>query len=181
MKETNLPFQLCSMLSVNLIPQCKLFISPIQATPWSKIKYNQEPNLTQKTLEEPRSQVPWTRRASEKLVRHIYWKAVSDLCIQGKNRMHQDNGLEEQAQPTAGAEFSRKRNWTVKRNQESRFWKDSPHPENLRAEHAPVHCSSCLKKPRLKLERGKKSLREKPTQLWDLFSRKWSMTLSRDF
>jgi len=40
---------------------------------------------------------------------------------------------------------------------------DYHHPESLR--HAPVHCSSCLKKPRLTLERGKKSSRENPIQL----------------
>jgi len=33
MKKTNLTFHLCSMLSVNLIPQWKLFTSQIQATP----------------------------------------------------------------------------------------------------------------------------------------------------
>jgi hypothetical protein len=45
MKKTNLPFQLFSTLSVNLIPECKLFISPIQATSWSKIKYKKESKL----------------------------------------------------------------------------------------------------------------------------------------
>jgi len=52
MKKTNLPFQLLHILSVNLIPQWKIFISPIQATPRSNIKYNKRANIKQKTLEE---------------------------------------------------------------------------------------------------------------------------------
>jgi hypothetical protein len=53
---------------------------------------------------------------------------------------------------------------------------------SLRAsEHALLQCSSSLKKPRLTLERRRKSLGEKPIQLWQLLSRKWSMTLYTDF
>jgi hypothetical protein len=38
MKKTNLTLQLCSMLSIHVIPQWKLFTSLIRATPCSKIK-----------------------------------------------------------------------------------------------------------------------------------------------
>jgi len=129
MKKTNLPFQLCSTLSVNLILQWMLFISMIRGTPWKRSNPRKRANFTQKTLEELRSVVPWTRRTSEKLLRHTSWMATSDLWIQGKNTIHQDVGVEEQAQPSVEKDFSRKQNvahlsptWTVRRNHDSPFW-----------------------------------------------------------
>ena len=82
--------------------------------------------MTQKTVEDLRSQVSWTRSTSEELMRQMFREVVADLCTQGKNTINQDDGLEEQAQPTVETELSRKRNiaylstmCTVKRNHDS--------------------------------------------------------------
>ena len=87
MKKANLPFHQCSILSVNLIPTWKLLTSTTQDTVWSK-ENSEDSEVTQSSSQ--------TRSTWEIFFTQVSWNTVSDLYIQGKEWINQEDGLDEE-------------------------------------------------------------------------------------
>jgi len=141
MKKTNFPFQLCSTLSVNLIPQWKLFISPIRATFWSTIKYKKESKLyacrrlwetyavkfperaerlTNSSGRFPERLFQMSAfRAKTESIKTIVWRRKHNLPLK-------QNSQESEVSPTC-------RRCGQSNETMTHLFEDCPHPESLRA------------------------------------------------
>jgi len=169
--EDHLPFQLCFMLSVNLIPQWNLFTLPIQATLWSKIEYTKESMCY---AEDSRITMQSSSQNAE-----CAWKALhSNILKDCFSSLHSGQGQNRSRRWSRGASITNCWHlilWKVRYRplvddvvSQTKSWITFLKTVvAVRAsEHVLVTCSSSIKKLRLRLDPGRILSREKPILLW---------------